>query len=518
MRPTDEAERWVKTASFEASPEMDKALWADMLTARNKPAADTTRRSPLKVVFQNPLTRVATVVVLVTTLVLWQRFDVAGKAYALSDAIAAVSQAKTIHIRTTMSKGRVFEYWYDLEQGREYRHHDGVYLKAYNSPDTYRETTTTVRDGQYLMKVDHQKQTARFERLLSWEQEFHRLQMVDLAVNAAFPDVSQYLNRYTKVSKDTLDGQLYDIWRREWRIPFKSEIRERYDIWISPDTGAIGRTRRWSFHGDSTGWILTSETDRIEINLEPPAGIFATEPPAGYALENTKTTANILRRDFLLHRTHQGSELSVLPCLTLEDGSIIAIWTVVGGQTQVDPNKVDAGLTWGGPLPQPPLSLLGLVFAPGAQNYGSVAYWDESASAAMIPAVGRHLICTSKGDRTYEWALYVPREVIPNQKSRTLNIVGVVKSNEDSASVVGGFLISTPVTPEQFARYLSEAFRELSNDPSIPVSVNYEDLLRLARSVRGNKRLYEDFTKQAKSIMDTPAPEAVETVPLKQVQ
>ncbi len=517
MKSTDEAERWVKTASFEANPEMDKALWADMLTARNKPAADTTRRSPLKVVFRNPLTRVAAVVVLVTTLVLWQRFDVANKAYALSDAIAAVSQARTIHIRTTMYKNRVFEYWYDLEQGREHRHHDGAYPKTYNSPDTYREKTTTVRDGQYLMKIDHQKQTVRFERLLSWEQEFHKLQMADLAVNTALPDVSRYLNRYTRIGKDSIDGQSYDVWRREWRIPFKSEIRVRYDIWVSPDTGEIGRTRRWSREGPSD-WLLGSETDKLGINQEPPAGTFATEPPVGYTLENTKETADILRRDFLLHRTRQGSELSALPCLALEDGSIVAIWTVVGGKTQIDPNKVYAGLTWGGPLPQLPLSVLGLVFVPGAQRYGSVTYWDENAPATMVPAVGRHLICTSKGDRTYEWALYVPQEATPNQESRNQNIVGVVKSNEDSTPTVGSFLINVPVTPEAFAQYLSEAFRELSNDPNAPVSMSYENLLRLARRVRGDKRLYEDFARQAKSIMDTPAPEAVETVPPDRVQ
>lgn len=514
MRPTDEIERWVKAASFEASPETDRGLWADLLTARNKPETPATRRSPLKVVFRSPLTRVAAVVVLATILVLWQRFDVASKAYALSDAIAAVSQARTIHIRTTEYKDRVFEYWYDLEQGREYRHHDGAYPKAPNSPDTYREKTTRVRDGQYLMEIDHQKQAVRFERLLSWEQEFHRLQMADLAVTVAFPDVSQYLNRYTKIGKDTIDGQSYDVWRREWRIPFKSEVRVRFDIWVSPETGEIGRTRRWVRQGPSD-WLLSLETDKIEINQEPPAGIFATEPPPGYTLESTKETADILRRDFLLRRTRQGSELSVLPCFTLEDGSIVAIWTVVGGRTQIDPNKVYAGLTWGGPLPQPPLSLLGLVFAPGAQVYGSVAYGDENMAAPMIPAVGRHLICTRKGNRTYEWALCVPQEVTPNQKSRPLNIVGVVKSNEDPEDrpISGDFLISTPVTPEQFARYISEAFRELSNDSSIPVSVNYEDLLRLARSIRGDKRLYEDFTRQAKRIMDQPAPEAVETVP-----
>lgn len=510
MKPTDEIERWVKATSFEANPEMDRALWADLLTAHNKPGTAATRRSLLKVVFRSPLTRVAAVVVLATILVLWQRFDVASKAYALSDAIAAVSQARTIHIRTTMYKDRIYEYWYDLERGREYRHHDGTYPKAYNSSDTYREKTTRVRDGQYLMEIDHQKQTVRFEKLLSWEQEFHRLQMADLAVNAAFPDVSQYLNRYTKIGKDTIDGQSYDVWRREWRIPFKSEVRHRYDIWVSPETGEIGRTRRWARQGPSD-WLLSEETDKIEINQEPPAGTFATEPPAGYTLENTKETADILRRDFLLRRTRQGSELSVLPCFTLEDGSIVAIWTVVG-TTQIDPNRVYAGLTWGGPLPQLPLSLPGLVFAPGAQVYGSVAHWDENAATTMVPAVGRHLICTIKGDRTYEWALYVPQEVTPHHKSRNQNIVAVVKSNEDRP-ISGSFLMSTPVTPEQFARYVSEAFRELSNDPSIPASVNYGDLLRLARSVRGDKRLYEDFTRQAKSIMDQPAPEAVETVP-----
>ena len=46
--------------------------------------------------------------------------------------------------------------------------------------------------------------------------------------------------------------------------------------------------------------MLSFETDKIEIDQEPPAGTFTTNPPDGYTLENSKATADVIRADFLL--------------------------------------------------------------------------------------------------------------------------------------------------------------------------------------------------------------------------
>ncbi|MDY0354256.1 MAG: hypothetical protein RBR19_00135 [Sedimentisphaerales bacterium] len=525
MEPEDKIRGLVQAASFKASPEVDKALWTEISTAYGTLPANSGRTSLLRAILGTTPVRLAAVAVVLAAVVFWRPFDPAGKAYALSDAIAAINQARTIHVHTTLKKGKayeqIYEYWYDLEQIREYTHHEGTFAKVADSPEPhggpvtfepYRGAVTTVWDGQYLMRMDHEKRTVRFARLLSWEQELRRRRMADLALNAALPDVLQYLRYYTKIGKDTIDGQLYDIWRREWRISFESEVRQRYDIWISPISGEIGRTRRWLHHAEA-GWLLQSETDKIEINQEPPAGIFAIDPPDDYTQENSKATAGILRDDFLQAQNRQGCRLKVLPGFMLEDGSILAIWTVSGEADQSDPAKAHAHLTWGGPLPQAPLSLFGLLFVPGVHIYGSVAFEDENSPDMMIHAVGRHLVSTHKAGRVYHWALYVPRRVIKSETPETLNIVAVVRDLQNPAARTAGFLWCLPVSSERFAGDLAEAFRDLSDNSDAPASMDYESLLRLARNIRSDKRLYKDFAEETKRITDIPRPEPVEIVP-----
>jgi hypothetical protein len=43
--------------------------------------------------------------------------------------------------------------------------------------------------------------------------------------------------------------------------------------------------------------------------------------------------------------------------------------------------------------------------------------------------------------------------------------------------------------------------------------MDYESLLRLARNIRSDKRLYRDFAEETKRITDIPRPEPVEIVP-----
>ncbi len=449
----------------------------------------------------------AAAVVVIAAVVLWQTLGTPRKASALSDALGIIGQARTIHIRTVMYKDRVWENWYDIEHGREHAHKEFTDPKTLGSPEPRKNVVTTVRDEQYVMNVDHEKRTVRFERLLPWEGELRKLQMADLALKAAFPDVLQYLNRYTPVGRDSSDGQPYDIWRREWRDT-RLDLRFRYDIWLSPNSGEIGRVRLW-YQSKSSEWTLSRETDGIEINREPPAGLFAMEPPEGYVPENSKATADILRDDFML-----GHGLYALPGFMLEDGSILAIWTVAGGPAQLDPNDPYEGLTWGGPLPETPVALLGLWFAPEAERFGFMPSGYESTPIKLINAVGRHLVSTRKADRVYEWALYVPRKVLSSEGPKK-EIVAIIRSTKDFPNMLISFVNALPVARERLAQHLSEAARELSEDPSLPASMQYDDLLNLAAQTRKERGLYEDFAEQTRQLKETTvgSPQPVEVAP-----
>ncbi len=504
-------EQCVRSLELQTNPGQDEQVLQRVLdTYRQHRGTDTPRERPGRErLMHKRMTRyfMAAAAVVVVAVVLWQTLGAPKKASALSDALGILGQARTIHVRTVLYKDRVWEYWFDIEHGREHAHKEFTDPETLGSPEPRKNVVTTVRDEQYVMNVDHEKRAVQFERLLPWEGELRKLQMTDLALKAAFPDVLQHLNRYTPVGRESSDGQPYDIWRREWRDT-KHDLRFRYDIWLSPNSGEIGRVRLW-YQSKSSEWTLSRETDKIEVNREPPAGLFATEPPEGYILENSKATADILRDDF-----HRGHRLYVLPGFMLEDGSILAIWTVAGGPAQPDPNDPYEGLTWGGPLPETPVALLGLWFAPEVERFGLPPSGDESTPIKLINAVGRHLMSTRKADRVYEWALYVPQRVLSSQGPKK-ETIAIIRKTKDYPNMLISFLDSLPVTRERLAQHLSEAARELSEDPTVPASMQYEDLLNLAARIRKERGLYNDFAEQTRELKERTvgSPEPVEVAP-----
>jgi hypothetical protein len=513
MSTPDDLKDVIRRANCDAPDALRRRLWQDVAAGLHQSQAARTGGSfhAWRVVMDSKIAKLAAAgTAVLTTLVLWHAFGAASKAYALSDVPGIIRQARTIHIctRTNDGKGR-WEHWYDIENAREYVYHEGEYQVTFDSPETRWRAVATVRDGPYVMKVDHVERTVRFERWLPSEQELHRLVMADFALNAALPDVLQYLDRYTKIGNGKIGEQSYDIWRREWKEP-KSDFGIRYDIWVSPSTGEIGRTRQWiNYNEPRMGWMLRSETDKIALNLEPPAGIFATEPPEGYVAENPKTTADVTSVGFPASRTPKGYALRIPASFMIEDGSILACWNAAGGPPPSDPNQAYEGLTLGGPLPKTSVALYGLLSSPviGAERrYGSVSFGDENAPITIIHGVGRHLTYTRRAGRIYEWALYVPQEEIPCDKPMKQTIVAIKHHMRDfdySPGMSIDPLTSLVVTPERLARYVSDTFRELSDDRTVPAYMDYRSLLKMATQIRKERALYEAFTKEVKETEKT---------------
>ena len=521
MSSSEDIEDAIRRAGCKAPEAVRRRLW-EGVAGKLPPSASSEQNHDRCAARRVRMWQIAAAAAIVLVpLILWQTFDAASKVYALSDALNLIGQARTIHTRTLVYGGKArWECWYDVENAKEHLYHEGVYSKTWDSPEVCPEAIETIWDGQYVMKVDHVERSARFERILSWEQELQRRRLAELARNTILPEVLDYLDQYTRIGKDKIDGQSYDIWRREWRAGGTGfdHFGVRYDIWISPRTGEIGRTRQWTNNLTSKdGWVISFETDKIEINQEPPTGTFTTNPPDGYTLENSKATADILRADFLLSSTREAYKLNALPGFQLEDGSIVACWTVSGGPAQPDPNEAYQDLTLGGALPQTPVALLGLLIGPAGKRYGSVSYWDENTPVTIVRAVGRHLVCTHKAGRVYEWALYVPQE-IPNATTPK-ETVAVIQQNIADPNRFPTWIgpsKSLPVTPESLARYLSEAWHELSEDATVPPYMNYESLLSLATQIRQNRSLYEDFAKEVREVEERDigsAPEPVKVTP-----
>lgn len=436
-------------------------------------------------------------VVLLMVSVLWRTVGVAGKAYALSDVPGLVGQARTIHVRMRYFSGgqtlRV-EYWSDLENGRLYRYREGLGTEeGPNGMQVVKSIIETVCDGQLVMRVDHRKKTVEFERPLASQEEPRRLIMIDRASTGTLEDI-QNLDRYIKVDQGRIDGRQYDIWRREFRVDNSDGLRIRYEYWVSPATGAVGRMTYWGRHNGNREWELRAETDRIEINVEPPIGIFRTEPPAGYAPENQKATAEMVGLDLDVFHSLEGHTLRVPASFALEDGSILACWRGTHESVGAGPEALYENLIFGGDLPRAPAELLALM-----------SYRDESDSGPMIHYVGRHLMVTHKAGRVYEWALYVPQQEIAVEGASSHNVAFIglnISQGKDPVQEPSWWLTSFVVTDRSFAEYVRPAMSELSDTQAVPAEMAYDNLLVLARQIRSRPDLYEASRKAVAQARD----------------
>ena len=129
----------------------------------------------------------------------------------------------------------------------------------------------------------------------------------------------------------------------------------------------------------------------------------------------------------------------------------------------------------------------------------------------------------AQSGRVYEWALYVPQEEIANQATQkeTIAIIKLNIPDPNGFPMLIDSLKSLAVTPESLGRYLSDAYRELSEDATVPPHMNYWSLLNLAMQVRKERGWYEDFAKEVKEVEETSIgrkPEPVEVTPANEPQ
>lgn len=422
---------------------------------------------------------------LLAIVILWQSTLFTGNAYALSDVPHLLGQAKTLHVRMRhFNSGREFpaEYWYDPANGRMYRSWERPATEQ--GPDglqSVTEVTRTVWDGQYVMEVNDRTKTVGFQRLLASQQQSNQILIAEFGLKMALQDIAN-LDKYTRIGSEEIEGQTYDVWRREYKRLPTPQVRHRSDYWVSPATGRVGRVRRWI--KTDADWILTSEMDAVQIDVEPPAGLFSTEPPAGYTLKNEKYVAEYTGIGFTAYES-EGCSLRAPVSLGLEDGSVLVCWRTTGGPAVAARNAPHEGLSFGGDLAQTPVTVFGLISAT-----------DENHTEPVLHYVGRHVAVTRNADTVYEWALYVPpRAVVPTE--RTVHTITAIQPKVQLSGdlrtehrLLIGFA-SLCITREDFEKYVPAAARELSDDKTVPAELTYDALQAMAKKVRATPELYE---------------------------
>jgi len=430
-------------------------------------------------IMKSPITKYAAAAMIILTVIVGLRYFQSGPAYGITDLPGLLGKAKTVHAtikRFSNDEELHSEFWYDLENGRMYR-----YFEGRTSWRAGKYVTETIWDNEYITRINHKSKTVTFEKLLASQHALNVQVISDMALKMALQGI-QYLDQYTKVGRGQIEGQSYDIWQREFQS-VDSGLGFRYEIWVSPTRGDIGRTRRWGKYGRSgREWILESEIEKVETNVFPPENLFTMEAPEGYALENSRASAEITSIGFDTFRYQGGYELRIPVSLILQDGSVLVCWNENHPTTQEATTNPFAEPTLGAALPRTAISLYGLMSPPDRNHRQPTTYY-----------VGRHLFHTQKAGQVYEWALYIPqREVVSVETTRmTIAVMKLNVQDPNLSKVMPTWGLTSPVvTPDVFDRHLHDAIMELSNENAVAESLTYDALLALARKVRIQSGLY----------------------------
>ena len=470
-------------------------------------------------IMRSPFSKLATAatVVLVAAVSIVVLDRSAAPAYALTDLSAAFEQANVIHVEGWQYFPRLpladdgtarppvpIRSWIDLENGRMRQMQVAVaqsmHMSAFNPPDvnTTVTVTETICDGSYLMTLDHNAKTATFTRISDYGRQLMAYRQARMLWGQLCVQPAQ-LEDFVKTGREEIDGSPYDVWQLDnaggmGGLVFgggggagggsssgSGQVQGHIDIegmiptlqsrlWLAADSGRLGRAQVLSRIGDGH-WQLEQDYHTIDYDVKIPAGTFATEPPAGYTATNSKETAPIME----LPRGTVGCgnlECSVLANFTLGDGSVIVAWQSRDHDTEGSQEPLFANLTFGGPLPKLPIEIYSLKPAGGS---------ERSAYTA------RHLGRTAKAGGFIEWALYVPKTVLPAD-SKYLSCDALFRFNVATPPSGGmGMTVSAGVpvkTAEEFDKWVRGAMAEFSDNATAPADVTYPKVSDLAQQTR----------------------------------
>ncbi len=469
-----------KNLNFTASAEMRERILTDVINAQEdsrKTKSALAGPNIRSIIMKSTITKFAVAAVIIATTIIGIRwFIVTAPAYGITEALKLCENADIVHIKgwkylhtgdDTQLEKFPFELWFDKKNGR---FRDLLPLRWYGDYTTDEPTySLTVSDGLYTMKTKYRgnRGTTEFTKLSPFQQ---RLQIHTIEVFPGYMANPDNVEGFARVGQERIKNGVADIWEGEVVAPGKTVPYKKYRIVLLPSTGEIVRLFLWTnAEEDSVRWVLLKEAHTIEYNTTPPVDCFKTESPEGYELVNTRETA--IERE--LGPTN-ADRVRFYGCIgfTLNDRSVIFGWHA-NHKPEESQAHLFANLKQGGPLPNLPAQIVGLKPWPVEED---------------ITFVGRHLVCTQKNNKFYEWGIYVPNKKMPKRDTfQDYKIIpkynGVEpRSFRGRPNLIGQELAIN--SEEEFDTWVRGAMAELSDDGKAPENVTYENVLILAEQIR----------------------------------
>jgi len=404
-------------------------------------------------------------------------------AFGMTEAVNRYKNAKTIHMHGWAYmpvRGKTkpefiktpIEHWFDLENGCYKMIKPGNIDKSTGK----RKFFTTVSDGQYVMRDSYLHplkgetvRLIRFERLT----DFHgRLQ----AHMSAYSFLAQMfggvdkVNGFVRAGDEVIKGVECGVWEGELSFPGpKGGMQTKIKSWLSLVTGELAKVQIWQKPPNVDELMLLLEIDQIEFDVSFPRDLFLTDPPKDCRLDNTKETAPMAELGNLGRSRFNRLMCDAQVAFTLPDGSVIVCWrsTEDGSSAQ---DQLFEDLTFGGHLPKLPVEIHAL----------------KPIASLDVEYKGYHLIKTQKGDKFFEWSVYVPDKAVPKRNS----IVGYkvihhynTLEKDDAGNITLSITEDIQInTRDDYDTWILGAVRELSDHEQVPDEINYASVQQLVRS------------------------------------
>jgi hypothetical protein len=427
------------------------------------------------------LTAAAAVIIIATVLSIIVLDKSVTPAYSMEIVAEQFQKADTIHILHWFS----FEKSPTIEEQTEYHLEDWIDIKSgcvrtngvARVPAGFKFTRVEqVFDGKYLMDIDHGLKSVKFYKKTEFQKRLYTRQSLETFIQR-ISMTSNKRSGYIKVGQERVDDTLFDIWQRETSYR-GGRLLYKVICWVHPGSRELKRVEHWEKDKESEAqWVLTSEMD-VEFNTVPPSDTFNTTPPAGYKQVNTKETT-FARRLFnrsLPLETIQGEVAAVF---TLDNGCIIMGYfnKDIDGDGPTD--EVFEELQLGDDLPKLPVEIYGLQL-----REDGITFADDNY-------VGRHLAYTKKGEKIYEWGIYVPeKEIIPGDGWRSYKMLARLHPAGRQDSQVKWFdqssLRSFAIRANEFDTFVRGAMAECSDEAVAPGHVTYDNVSILIKEIKAS--------------------------------
>jgi hypothetical protein len=477
MKPADNIKNLFRKLRVPASAEFDQRIHSGISKALTE--SETTTPAVLqpgigRIIMKSQITKLAAAAAIIIAAIgvihyFGGSIDMAGKVYGITDLPELLQNARTLHYKAwsyfpeDTGTGKVqrrvaLENWYDFEKGF-YRTMSAGYN---NVPEnTSLILQETVWDGQYAMGINHTEKSVTFSKPSPFLQKLDAYQHSHEFKTQMLGD-PQKLDNFSRTGEEVIDGTRYDIWEGQTEFPFHEPLRVK--SWISPTTGDIARIEQDFI-------TIRHEIQKVERNIDISLDVFATKPPQGYTLLNTKETAENIGLEGGSTCYQDSLSVTINITFSLPDGSVILAWHSEDTQSDTSQASIFESLKPGDNLPKLPIEIYALKSMGGGKS---------------ITYNGQHLSYTHKAGKFYEWSIYVPLQTPPSRDD-FIGYFPMPRFNIPKDRVLFSFGVQHDVVIENeqdFSTWVLGAMAELNDNGKTIENLTYQDVLQLSQKIR----------------------------------